>query len=74
MKANFPSNEYRFCNLVETIFSVVKRKLSTKAPGQSLQTQQLQALFMGLAYSIYKLRPVLDQLHLKFGQDINRGR
>jgi hypothetical protein len=33
MKANFPSIEYRFRNLVETIFSVVKRKLSTKAPG-----------------------------------------
>jgi IS5 family transposase len=57
MKANFPSDEYRFRNLVETVFSVVKRKLSAKAPGRSLQTQQLQALLLGLAYNIYKLRP-----------------
>jgi hypothetical protein len=74
MKANLPFDEYRFRNLVETVFSAVKRKFSAKAPGRSLQTQQLQALLLGLAYNIYKLRPVLAQLHLKFGQDINRAR
>jgi hypothetical protein len=49
MKANFPFDEYRFLNLVKTVFSLVKRKLSTKAPARSLQTQQLQALLLGLA-------------------------
>jgi IS5 family transposase len=59
MRANFPADEYRFRNLVETVFSVVKRKLSAKAPGRSLKTQKLQALLLGLAYNIYKLKPCL---------------
>lgn len=55
MKSNFPANKYCQRNLIETVFSVVKRKLSTRAPGRSLATQALQALILGLAYNLYKL-------------------
>ena len=55
MKSNFPSKKYCQRNLIETVFSVVKRKLSTRAPGRSLATQALQALLLGLAYNLYRL-------------------
>ena len=55
MKSNFPAKKYSQRNLIETVFSVVKRKLSTRAPGRSLSTQALQALILGLAYNLYKL-------------------
>lgn len=55
MKSNFPSQKYCQRNLIETVFSVVKRKLSTRAPGRSLATQALQALILGLAYNLYRL-------------------
>lgn len=53
MKAKFPAKQYRQRNLIETVFSMVKRKLS--APAHSLPTQALQALLLGLAYNLYKL-------------------
>jgi len=46
---------YNERNLIETVFCVVKRKLSTRAPGRSLATQVMQALILGLAYNLYKL-------------------
>jgi len=55
MKNNFPAKKYSQRNLIETVFSVVKRKLSTRAPGRSLATQALQALILGLAYNLYRL-------------------
>lgn len=55
MKARFPAKKYSQRNLIETVFSVVKRKLSTRAPGRSLDTQATQALVLGLAYNLYKL-------------------
>jgi hypothetical protein len=55
MKRNFPARKYSQRNLIETVFSVVKRKLSTRAPGHSLATQAMQALILGLAYNLYKL-------------------
>jgi len=59
MQQQFPKELYRQRALVETVFSVVKRKLSARAPGHSLQTQRLQALLLGLAYNIYRLWPRL---------------
>ena len=41
--------------LVETVFSTVKRKLSSRAPGRSLFLQLRQALLLGLAYNLYRL-------------------
>jgi hypothetical protein len=55
MKSNFPAKKYSQRNLIETVFSVVKRKLSARAPGRSLSTQAIQALILGLAYNLYKL-------------------
>ncbi len=51
-----PAERYRQRVHVETVFSAIK--LSAKAPGRSLATQRKQALLLGLAYNIYKLRPL----------------
>lgn len=55
MKNHFPAKKYRQRNLIETVFSAVKRKLSARAPGRSLDTQAMQALILGLAYNLYRL-------------------
>jgi hypothetical protein len=52
----FPEKPYRQRAKIETIFSVVKRKLSSRAPGRSLSMQIRQALLLGLAYNLYRLR------------------
>ncbi|HJS29017.1 MAG TPA: transposase [Anaerolineales bacterium] len=54
MRADFPAAAYAQRNLVETVISVVKRKLSARAPGRSLTTQRSQALLLGVAYNIYR--------------------
>jgi hypothetical protein len=59
MRVAFPSRLYRRRALVESVFSAVKRKLSARAPGRSLETQRIQALLLGLAYNLYRLRPCL---------------
>jgi hypothetical protein len=55
MRQEFPEHLYRRRALIESIISAVKRKLSARAPGRSLQTQCLQALLLGIAYNIYRL-------------------
>jgi hypothetical protein len=57
MARAFPRAAYRQRALNETVFSVIKRKLSARAPGRSRATQCRQALLLGLAYDIYRLRP-----------------
>ena len=57
MRAAFPRQLYRRRALLESVFSAIKRKLSARAPGRSLETQRLQALLLGLAYNLYRLRP-----------------
>ncbi len=57
MRAAFPRAAYAQRSLVESVFSAVKRKLSARAPGRSLATQRLQALLLGLAYNLYRLKP-----------------
>ena len=52
----FPKKPYRQRSKIESIFSAVKRKLSSRAPGRSLATQIRQALLLGLAYNLYRLR------------------
>src|SRR5216684_1297326 len=52
----FPQKKYGQRAKVETIFSVVKRKLSSRAPGRSLSSQIRQALLLGLTYNLYRLR------------------
>ena len=57
MRATFPRHLYRRRAPVESVFSAVKRKLSARAPGRSLEMQRMQALLLGLAYNLYRLRP-----------------
>jgi len=52
----FPKKPYRQRAKIESVFSAVKRKLSSRAPGRSLTTQIRQALLLGLAYNLYRLR------------------
>jgi hypothetical protein len=55
MRDHFPRHLYRRRSLVETVFSVAKRKLSCRAPGRCLLTQRRQALLLGLTYNLYRL-------------------
>ncbi len=55
MRRAFPARKYGRRALVESVFSSVKRKLSARAPGRSLFTQQRQALLLGLAFNLYRL-------------------
>src|SRR6266404_1421361 len=63
----FPEKKYGQRAKVETIFSVVKRKLSSRAPGRSLASQIRQALLLGLTYNLYRLR------HPYLHEDVNRA-
>jgi hypothetical protein len=55
MRRRFPRKRYSQRTQVESVFSVVKRKLSAKAPGRSQETQWRYAMLLGLAYNIYLL-------------------
>jgi hypothetical protein len=55
MRRRFPRKQYAQRAQVESVFSAVKRKLSAKAPGRSDETQQRQAMLLGLAFNIYRL-------------------
>jgi len=71
MYRNFPQKPYGPRAKVETVFSVVKRKLSARAPGRRLVRQVRQALLLGLTYNLYRLRlrstrRGCQQSHLKF--------
>lgn len=55
MRNHFPRQQYSPRSLIETVFSVAKRKLSGRAPGRSLRTQRRPALLLGLTYNLYRL-------------------
>ena len=55
MRRAFPARKYGRRPLVESVFSRGKRKLSARAPGRSLFTQQRPALLLGLAFNLYRL-------------------
>ncbi len=56
MRANFPAVPYRQRNLIESVFSATTRKLSARAAGRSSPTQLTQALLLGVAFNLYRLR------------------
>jgi hypothetical protein len=56
MRQHFPSQLYALRSLVESVFSAVKRKLSPRAPGRTFHTQSIQALLLGLAFDLYRLK------------------
>lgn len=55
MREQFPHQQYGRRAIVETVFSVVKRKLSAKAPGRTPEAQRRQAMILGAAYNLYRL-------------------
>jgi len=55
MRCWFPRRRYSQRAQGESVISVVKRKLSAKAPGRSEETQRRQAKLLGVAYNIYLL-------------------
>ena len=56
LRRRFPRALSRQRALVEAVISAAKRKLSDRAPGRSPLTQHLQALVLGLAYDVYRLK------------------
>jgi hypothetical protein len=56
MHRAFPRPLYAPRAKIETVFSVIKRKLSSRAPGRSLPSQIRQAFLLGLSYNLYRLR------------------
>lgn len=56
MRRAFPRKLYRRRALIETLFSLIKRKLSARAPGRSLRMQMRQALLLGLSFNLYRLK------------------
>ena len=56
MRENFPGQKYCRRSAVESVFSAVKRKLSCRVPGRTIATQSRQALLLGLAFNLYRLR------------------
>ena len=57
MRTAFPHKQYRQRNLIESVFSAVKRKLTCRASGRSFATQSRQAWLLGLTFNLYRLRP-----------------
>ena len=68
MHRAFPRKVYGSRAKIETVISVIKRKLSAKAPGRSLSLQVRQALLLGLAFNLYRLRHCPA-----FLKDVNRA-
>jgi hypothetical protein len=56
MFRGFPAKPYRQRVKIETTFSTIKRKLSSRAPGRSLAIQIRQVLLLGLVFNLYRLR------------------
>jgi hypothetical protein len=54
MHQAFPVPRYRQRSLMERVISAVKCKLAARAPGRTHHAQGLQALLLGLAYTIYR--------------------
>jgi hypothetical protein len=55
MRTDFPHATYVRRSLIETVFSVAKRKLSFRAPGRTLAIQVRPALLLGVTYNLYRL-------------------
>jgi hypothetical protein len=60
MRENFPRRRYRRRSLIESVFSTIKRNLSSRAPGRTLATRTRQVLLLGLAFNLYRLKPSLE--------------
>jgi hypothetical protein len=56
LRAAFPAVPYRQRALIESVFSATTRTRSARAAGRSSATQQVQALLLGIAFTVYRLR------------------
>jgi hypothetical protein len=56
MARHFPQALYRRRVLVETVLSVLKRKMGDVVAGQGLPMQARQALLLALTYNLYRLK------------------
>ncbi len=56
MRRAFPRHLYRRRALVETVISTAKHKLSARAPGRTVRTKVRQALLLGVAFNLYRLK------------------
>lgn len=73
MRADFPAALSRQRALIEAVFSATKRTRSARAAGRSADTQQTQALVLGVAFHLYRLR--LRPLSLWFDpEDVNKAK
>ena len=52
MRRRFPRRRYSRRVQVESVFSAVKRKLSSKAPGRSAETQRRQAMLLSSSLTL----------------------
>jgi hypothetical protein len=75
MRQRFPRRQYGRRNVIESVFSAIKRKLSTRAPGRSLMMQRRQAFLLGLTFNLYRLRchPQRHTHSIHF-EDVNRAK
>jgi hypothetical protein len=75
MWRRFPRRQYRRRNVIESVFSAIKRKLSTRAPGRSLCMQRRRAFLLGLTFNLYRLRcrPRRSTCRVHF-EDVNRAK
>jgi hypothetical protein len=72
MREYFPAQKYALRSLIESVFSAVKRKLSSRAPGRTIHTQSRQALLLGLAFDLYRLKwSPRQRAHT---EDVNRAK
>lgn len=56
MRKNFPIEQYGKRSPIETVFSAVKSRHSCRALGRTIHTQSRQALLLGLAFNLSRLR------------------
>ena len=61
MRENFSRDRYARRSLIETVFSVAKRKLSCRGPDRTVATQTRQALLLDITYNLYRFWPPNEQ-------------
>ncbi len=56
MRSDFPAAPRRQRVLFEAMFSAAKRNVSERATGRATHTQERQALLLGVAFNLNRLR------------------
>ncbi len=69
MRRAFPQRLYSRRAQIESVFSTAKRKLSARAPGRTQSTQVRQALVLGLAFNLYRLKRLFTHTRMSTEPD-----